>query len=152
MFDLCIAYSVFFMKDTTSKVSEQCIRMCNVLLDKFKENLAKFVAEDKQMKAIFSSKLLEPLALKLDAEKESPNERQGYLMTIIIRLIKLGKQIVTDFGKENPVGFEVNPSLLKAMKTVDIIEQGGEFTNLIQKIYFKELLESEDKKLVQHLG
>ena len=91
MFDLHIAYSVFFMSDSTSSLSEQCIQMCNYLLDRLKENLGKFIAEEKQLKAIFSSKLLEPLAAKLDADKESPNDRQGYLIAIIIRMIKLGE-------------------------------------------------------------
>jgi hypothetical protein len=126
--------------------------MCNYLLDQLKENLGKFVAEEKQMKAIFSSKLLEPLATKLDADKESPNVRQSYLTSLLIRMIKLGDQITKEFGKDNPIGFEMSPSLHKAIKTVDIIEQGAAFTKLMEKIYFNALLESEDRNLIKHLG
>ena len=47
MFDLHIAYSIVFAKDPTSKFSEQCIQMCGYLLDRLKENLQKFIAEEK---------------------------------------------------------------------------------------------------------
>ena len=46
----------------------------------------------------------------------------------------------------------MSTSLLKALKTVQIIEHGSEFTSFMDNIYFKEILDSEDKKLVKHLG
>ena len=38
------------------------------------------------------------------------------------------------------------------MKYIEIIEQGGNFKNLFAKIQFNDILCSEDKKSVMHLG
>ena len=64
----------------------------------------------------------------------------------------MSEVILNEHGPENKYELELPESLKKTMKNIDVIEQGGKFKNLLTKIQFNELLKSEDRKSVAHLG
>ena len=73
--NLSLAYSIFFLKERHSTISEDLISHANYLIGHVKENLDEFVKEKQQLERIFSSKILKALLVKFDASNESPNTR-----------------------------------------------------------------------------
>ena len=74
-FNLSLAYSILFMKEEASTISQDLVGHVNYLIGHVKANLDEYVAEKVQLEKIFNSKILKSLMTKLDVEKEDPNIR-----------------------------------------------------------------------------
>ena len=74
LFDIQLAYSIFFMRDTTSNISVDILNGCKMALDLIEKNIQEFVDEKVTLKAILSdNKLLSELVDRMNVDSENPN-------------------------------------------------------------------------------
>ena len=122
MFNLSLAYSIFFMKEESSSISQDLVSHVNYMIGHVKDNLDEYVKEKKQLEMIFSSKILKALMERLDSDKEKPNSRQKRLTNLLIRMKRMSDVILNEHGPENIYEVELPKNLKKAMKNIEIIE------------------------------
>ena len=110
-FNLSLAYSILFMKEEASTISQDLVSHVNYLIGHVKVNLDEYVVEKVQLGKIFSSKILQSLMTKLDVEKEDPNTRQKRLVGLLIRMRKISEVILNEHGPENKYEIELPKSM-----------------------------------------
>ena len=67
-------------------------------------------------------------------------------------MLKLERRANTEFKANVSIEWPINRDIQSIEKGYEIIEQGRNFTSFLEKVYFNEIFESEDRHLVKHLG
>jgi len=91
MFDLCMAYSLVFTRETEFYINLDLLKMAKKLLGKLDAHLPA-LAENHEaiLKDLFSSKLIQPLTINMSVDGcEKLNDRQKLVLEMIVRIVKI---------------------------------------------------------------
>ena len=134
LFDLQLAYSIFFMRDKTSSVSIDILNGCMQAIIMVEKNIDTFIEDKETLKAMLTdNKLLSELCQKMNVDSENPNARQNKLFEIILKMFKVEKLIRSkEKLAEEEKPFEIclanNKSIKEYADAIDIIYEGASFS------------------------
>ena len=89
-FDLTIGYALVFKRQPDYFICLDNLRAAKKTLQLINDNLAKFVEKEQLLTEIFSGKLIQCLAIKMDCEQSDElKDRQKLVLEIIVMLVKM---------------------------------------------------------------
>ena len=153
-FDLLIGYALVFKRQTDYFICLDNLKMAKKTLALVGDNLAKFAEKDELLTDLFSGRLIQCLARKMDCDaSDELKDRQKLVIEIIVMFVKLQQRLRLEFDKDVPLGFELSESIKKALTIFKTIEEGSSFTTFIQKQRFQDIIRSRiDSMKIKHIA
>ena len=93
MFDVTMSYALVFRTRTDFHICHELVKQALLNLSIIKDNLSQVADDEEFFTELFSNKLLQSLASKLDLSGERLSDRQKLTLELVINIVKFQEHV-----------------------------------------------------------